>query len=191
MAEQDGHDVENGQLRIEPLDERHLLALRGFVNGLSDLDLTFIKEDLDEVTLLSWVRGQARGKRWVATSADTGDAILALVALVPKVGWSAHVGELRVVVLPHQRGRGVGTALTQHATQQAMELGISKLVIEVVAGQEPAIGLFSALGFTPEALLTGYIRDRSGQVQDLAVLAHDVDDNWSAMAVVGVEDDIG
>ena len=110
---------------------------------------------------------------------------------MPKVGWSAHVGELRVVVLPDRRGLGVGTALTQHATQQAVEMGITKLVIEVVAGQQSAIGLFSALGFTPEALLTGYIRDRSGQVQDLAVLAHDVDDNWSGMAAVGVEDDIG
>jgi ribosomal protein S18 acetylase RimI-like enzyme len=191
MAEQEAQQPHNGLLHIEPLAEQHLLALRGFVNGLSDFDLTFIKEDLDEATLLSWVRGQARGKRWVAKSADTGDAILGLVALVPKVGWSTHVGELRVVVLPERRGLGVGTALTRQATQQAVEMGIAKLVVEVVAGQEPAIGLFRALGFVPEALLTGYIRDRSGQVQDLAVLAHDVDDNWSGMAAVGVEDAVG
>ena len=106
------------------------------------------------------------------------------------MGWSGHVGELRLVVLPEWRGRGVGTQLTRHATRQSLEMGITKLVVEVVAAQESAINMFQELGFTPEALLTDYIRDRSGQLQDLAVLAHDVDESWSGMAVVGVEDAI-
>ena len=60
----------------------------------------------------------------------------------------------------------------------------------MVADQQPAIGLFTVLGFRPEALLTNYVRDRSGDLHDLLVLAHDVEDVQSAMATTGILDEL-
>jgi len=50
--------------------------------------------------------------------------------------------------------------------------------------------MFRALGFDPEALLADHVRDRSGQLRDLMVLAHSVDDQWASMVTAGVVDDI-
>jgi len=71
-----------------------------------------------------------------------------------------------------------------------LEAGLTKVVVEVVADQEPAIGLFTRLGFKPEALLCNHVRDRSGELHDLLVLAHDVEDVESVMATTGITDEL-
>ena len=58
------------------------------------------------------------------------------MAVVPLQGWSSHVGEVRVIVDPDSRGRGIGRALAQHAVLEALNLGLTKMVVEVVADQE-------------------------------------------------------
>ena len=92
------------------------------------------------------------GSRWLAV---TGPEVLGYVAVMPGQAWSSHVGEIRLIVDPEHRGEGVGTALARHAIIAGFRSGLSKLVVEVLAGQEYTITMFRALGFDPEALLKG------------------------------------
>ena len=78
--------------------------------------------------------------------------------------------------------------LAEHALRTAVEVGLTKLVVEVVAVQEGTVALFNELGFRGEALLTDHIRDGHGELQDLVVLAHDVNAAAMALDTVGVED---
>jgi RimJ/RimL family protein N-acetyltransferase len=71
---------------------------------------------------------------------------------------------------------------------EALELGVAKLVVEVIADQEALIAMFVVLGFEPEALLIDHVRDRSGELRDLLVLAHSVQDQWASMAAAGIVD---
>jgi RimJ/RimL family protein N-acetyltransferase len=73
---------------------------------------------------------------------------------------------------------------------EALELGLDKMVVEVIAVQEPTIAMFRSLGFEPEALLTDHVRDRNGDLRDLMVLSHSVQEQWSAMIMAGVADDV-
>jgi ribosomal protein S18 acetylase RimI-like enzyme len=174
---------------IVDLREDHLPALRTFLDALPDGDVTFIKEDVrNPDTAASWARPGARGRWWVATEDD--GAVLGLVSISPLLGWSAHVGDLRLVVDPERRGRGVGASLARHALRQALEAGLQKVVVEVVAEQEGAIRMFTDLGFRGEALLTDHIRDRAGELQDLLVLAHAAGEEWSTISTLGVEEDV-
>ncbi len=173
-------------MNLVELDTPHLAALQTFFDGLPERDLTFVREDVrDPDVLHSWVRTPRGGRRWIALD---GDEVIGFVALLPLVGWSNHVGELRLVVAASRRGQGVGTRLAQRALHTAPSMGLVKVVVEVVAEQEGTIAMFTALGFDGEALLRDHIRDRTGRLQDLVVLAHMVDETWSAMAVSGVEE---
>jgi ribosomal protein S18 acetylase RimI-like enzyme len=80
--------------------------------------------------------------------------------------------------------------MARHALREAVGMGLTKLVVEVVAEQEGAVRMFDDLGFRGEALLSSYIRDRSGQLRDLLVLAHDVSEEWSAIASLGIPDEL-
>jgi L-amino acid N-acyltransferase YncA len=176
-------------MTVEPLAPAHLPALRRFLDALPDGDVTFIKEDVrDPAVAETWVSAPGALRVWVAV--DDGD-VAGIVSIHPLVGWSSHVGELRLVVDPARRGRGVGRALAAHALRAAVAAGLRKVVVEVVAEQEGAVRMFGDLGFRGEALLRDHIRDRSGELRDLVVLAHDVAEEWSSMASVGVEDELG
>ena len=108
--------------------------------------------------------------------------------MVPLHGWSSHVGEIRLVVDPEHRGRGIGRALARRAVLDALDLSLAKLVVEVIADQESLIGMLRGLGFEPEALLTDHVRDRSGEPRDLIVLAHSVDSQFASIATTGIVD---
>lgn len=173
---------------IEELGPDRCDALLRFFGALPEGDLTFIREEVhDPETVRSWASGPGAGGRWVSVE---GDEVTGYVAVRPLPGWSDHVGEVRLVVAPSRRGAGLGRELARHALVQAVESGLSKLVVEVVAEQGAALALFTELGFTGEALLTDHIRDRNGQLRDLMVLAHHVRDTWAGMDTVGVADEL-
>ena len=172
---------------IRALGAGDLDALQAFFARVPEGDRTFFKEDVtDREAVASWTT-DARSRRLVARD---DDAVVGYVAVIPGVGWSSHVGELRVVVDPETRGRGLGRALARQGLLAALDLGLRKVVVEVVADQQPAIGMFQALGFEAEALLKDHVCDRAGTLRDLIVLAHAVDATWSAMATAGIEDEL-
>jgi ribosomal protein S18 acetylase RimI-like enzyme len=165
--------------RIERADRA---ALERFLAAIPDADRTFLKEDVaDPEVIAAWARpGEAR-----SIAVDDGE-VAGYVAVIPLHGWSSHVGELRLVVAPDRRGQGVGRLLARHAVVEALELGLAKLVVEVIADQEALVSMFRALGFEPEALLTDHVRVRSGELRDLLVLAHSVEQQWASMSMAGI-----
>jgi ribosomal protein S18 acetylase RimI-like enzyme len=185
-------------VQIVELGPEHCDALLGFFTDLPAGDRTFIKEDVtDPAVVRSWVGADAGGRRWIALATDGDDAaavdapVVGYLAVRRLAGWSDHVGEVRLVISPRRRGTGLGRRLARHALTHAVDDGLSKLVVEVVAEQSAAVALFSGLGFSGEALLEDHIRDRNGELRDLMVLAHHVGETWSGMATVGVAEDLG
>jgi ribosomal protein S18 acetylase RimI-like enzyme len=173
-------------MEIKPLEPADREALERFLARVPEGDRTFFKEDVEAPEVVdAWTRpGPAR-----ALAVEDGD-VVGYVAVVPLHGWSSHVGEVRVIVDPEHRGRGIGRALARRAVMEAVELDLSKMVVEVVADQEPTIAMFRSLGFDPEALLTDHVRDQSGSLRDLMVLAHSVEEQWSSMVVAGIADEL-
>lgn len=162
-----------------------LEALLTFFASIPADELTFLKEEsLDGATVGSWLR-DTRIRRSVAC---IDDAVVGVVSVVPLIGWSDHVGEIRLVVSPNRRRSGIGRALARWALVAAIESGLQKLMVEVVAEQEGAVAMFQSLGFQAEALLRDHIRARDGQTRDLILLAHPVVEQWEAMAAIGIED---
>ena len=159
-------------------------ALVRFFARIPEADRTFLKEDVDDPAVVTaWARpGTAR-----VVALDAGE-VVGSVAVLPLHGWSSHVGEVRLVVDPEHRGQGLGRALARHAVHDAVELGLAKLVVEVIADQEALIAMFRTLGFEPEALLSDHVRDRNGQIRDLLVLANDVESQFAAMTTAGITD---
>jgi GNAT superfamily N-acetyltransferase len=169
-------------------DQSDVDALLAFFERIPEAERTFFKEPvLDRATVEGWLIG-GRGRRGLAC-ADGG--VSGYVAVIPLGGWSDHVGEVRLVVDPDRRGQGLGRALARWALLQALELGLRKLVVEVVADQDSAVAMFSGLGFRAEGLLRDHVRDRDGELRDLVLLAHPVDDQWSAMSTAGIDDALG
>jgi ribosomal protein S18 acetylase RimI-like enzyme len=170
-------------MTIRAITQSDIDSVAEFFGTLSERDLTFIREDVtDRAAIAALADDQLR---WIDSD---GSAIAGYVAIERLPGWSSHVGELRLVVDPQRRGSGVGRLLAQHALTQAFQQGIRRVVVELAVDQEGAVAMFWSLGFVGEALLRDHIRDRDGNLRDLLVLAHNVDENWSTIEGVGLAD---
>jgi RimJ/RimL family protein N-acetyltransferase len=156
-------------------------ALKDLFARVPEGDRTFFREDVLDA---GW-HPSPGDCRWIACS---GQDVVGSLVIRPGTAWSSHVGDLRIVVDPTRRRQGVGRGLARLALVEGVSLGLTKLSVEMVATQEPTIAMFSVLGFEPEALLKAHVRDGSGEVHDLLVMSHFVDDTWSTLTTTGIAD---
>jgi L-amino acid N-acyltransferase YncA len=169
-------------MEIRQFDVADVDALRAFSARLPEEDRNFFKENVEDPGVFEQWRSDSRTRRLVVSE---NEDIIGYAGVVPLSGWSRHVAELREIVAADCRRRGVGRALARAALRQAWEMECRKIVVEVVSEQDATIAMFQMLGFEPEALLREHVRDRDGELRDLLVLAHHVDDNWRAWETVG------
>jgi ribosomal protein S18 acetylase RimI-like enzyme len=126
---------------------------------------------IHDVVVASWTRATP-AKRIAAVD---GDEIVGLLTVDPQHGWMDHVGQIRVVVQPSARGHGVGRTLIERGIELAASMGLSKLSADIMATNEPGVAMFERNGFHREAILTRHVRDGDGQLQDLVVLAYELE----------------
>lgn len=78
------------------------------------------------------------------------------VVFVARRGWTARVAAMGVV--PACRGRGLGHRLLQEIMSDLRDRGDRRLVLEVIETNEPAVRLYTSLGFRVQRRLVGYRR---------------------------------
>ncbi len=61
-----------------------------------------------------------------------------------------------IAVSPKRRGKGYGRKLLEHLIQDARDLGVGHMTLEVRRSNAPAIALYKAFGFTVEGVRENY-----------------------------------
>ena len=169
-------------------DEADVLA---FAGTLPTHDLLFLRRDITEPRVLAaWVSQLETGEitSLLARDAETGRILGCTAVVTDALGWSAHVGELRVLVAPDGKDRGLGRQLIQESFLIALNLGLEKLTAQMTPDQTGAINVFEEMGFTAEALLKDHVQDREGEKHDIVILCHDVQGFQSQMQAYGLTD---
>jgi L-amino acid N-acyltransferase YncA len=153
----------------------HAAALSTFVGSLPAHDLLFLRRDISHPKVIAaWMEAIREGRVTSLVAHQERELVGCTAIVTQDLSWSRHVGELRVLVGPALRGKGLGRQLIQESFAQALELGLDKLCVQMTVDQRAAIGVFEELGFRAEALLKNHVKDRDGKSHDLALLSHDV-----------------
>lgn len=153
-------------------DKDELLA---FFRRLPPEDRQFLKDDVTRAEIIeTWAR-ELNYDRVLPILAEfegriVGDATLHRQAF----GWMRHVGEIRVVTDPYLRRRGLATAMAREIFYLALQVGLDKMVAEMVGGQVAAIKVFGKLGFQQEARLANHVVDLQGRKHDLVIMTTDI-----------------
>lgn len=151
------------------------LAVENFINKLPVHDLLFLDRDIREPKVLAaWRRAIERGAVHSLVAIAEGEIVATTAVIRDPLSWSAHVADVRLLVLPESRGKGVGRALLRASIQHAIIQGATKLTARMTPDQRGAITLFEESGFRGEALLRDQVRDTKGDLHDIAVLSLDV-----------------
>jgi RimJ/RimL family protein N-acetyltransferase len=162
--------------RFEAKDQAAMLA---FAESVPEHDLLFLGRDLRHPRVIAaWIDAIQEG--WIDSlvaedpSVEGGQFVGTAALVRDPLGWSAHVGEVRLLVAPSKRGAGLGRDLLEGIYSIALERKVEKLTAQMTPDQIGSVMLFESLGFRAEALLKDHVRNRAGQPYDLAILSHDV-----------------
>ena len=85
---------------------------------------------------------------------------------------SDHVGDIHLSVSVGWRRSGVGTALARAIIDAAQDLGVAKVIVEVMEEQGAGRAIFERLGFAVEGVLRRHMRAHDGQPHTLLILAY-------------------
>ena len=184
-------ELAGGTLELAPLDAADRDQAFAFASTLSDQDLLFLSRDIREPKVLdAWLR-QIEAGEIVSLAAKLDGVVVGTTAIViDKLSFSAHVGELRVLVGGGARDIGLGRKLIQEAFLMGMDLGLEKLTARMTIDQDGAMKVFEELGFRQEALFQDHVKDSDGNKHDLVIMSQDVDRFISHMQAYGL-DEIG
>jgi GNAT superfamily N-acetyltransferase len=176
-------------VEICPMTAANAGAFGRFIQGMPEHDLLFVRRDIRHPKVIAAWMDALEHRRFVSLAAWEDDAIVGCAAIVvDSLSWSPQVGELRLLVAPTWRGRGLGRALIQESFAVALGLGLEKLTAQMTVDQHAAIALFEELGFRAEAVLRNHVKDREGNAHDMALLSHDVAEVQARMHTYGVQE---
>lgn len=175
--------------RIRRFDAADRNAMLAFAGTLPEHDLMFLGRDLRHPRVVeAWLA--AIGEGWIdSLVAEAGDGtLLGTAALVrDPLGWSGHVGEVRLLVDPKRRGAGLGRDLLEGVFAIAGERALTKLSARMTPDQAGSVALFESLGFRGEALLRDEVRDAHGRLHDLVILSLDIGRAQAHGAALGLD----
>jgi L-amino acid N-acyltransferase YncA len=169
-------------IHVRPMELKDGPAVLAFFRALPEEDRLFLRDDVTRPEWLDRFVRKIDYNSMVPLVALLGSKVVANAALYrPLHGWSTHVGEIRVAVAREMQGKGLGTILVRELVRIATNAGLEKMVAAVVDNQQGARRAFEKLGFQPEAVLKGHVKDVHGSRRDLVILANDVSHIWEAM----------
>ena len=161
----DGHKI---SLRLmAPGDEQAILE---FARSLPADDLLFLRRDITQAAAVAeWMREIGEGRTYTVLGFD-GDQLLGEGDLhYSAADWTRHLGEIRLLLSPDARGRGLGRVLAEEIYAIAQLLELQLLTARMVLDQAAAQSVFRRLGFQREAVLWDYVIDADGETHDLLI----------------------
>lgn len=157
-----------------PGDRDPMLA---FTGALPEQDLLFLRYDITKPEVVDkWLRNIERGRTLTVLALEGATVIGYCSIHHSAILWTRHLGEVRLLVAPAFRGKGIGQALAERAFALVRGLTLTKLAAQMMSSQRSSQNLFHRLGFIPEALLHDWVIDRNGRTHDLILMSREIDD---------------
>ncbi len=184
-------EIKTGTVELKQLTDPTAPELTAFAETLSDQDLLFLSRDLREPKVLeAWKRDIDAGNIFSVQAAMDGKILGTTAVMLDKQSWSAHVGELRILVAPEARETGLGRILIQESFLMGLDLRLEKLTVRMMLDQAGAINVFEEMGFKKEAMLLDHVKDSEGKKHDLLMMSHDVMSFDRLRQAYGIDQDL-
>ena len=168
--------LEDGtRIIIRPLIAQDEAALVDFFKAMPEEDLLYLRDDVKNPQVIKrWCQGLDY-ETTLPLIAEIEGKIVGDATLHQEMrGWKSHIGNVRVVIHPQHRGKGVGRQLMGELIQVALDIGLVKLDAEFTAEQTRQIAIFERLGFVNMAVLPQHVKDVKGESHDLVIMVYDL-----------------
>jgi len=156
---------------LRPLLKGDEEALVKYFQTLPPEDRLCLKEDVtDPKVIENWIYELNYDDVLPLIALHNGQIVGDATLHFSPIGWTRHLGDLRLTTSTQYRVRGLGTILVQNLIDIAAHLDLEQLSVEIPPVLDKAFYLFEKLGFKEVAQLKGFVRDLEGTESDLVLM---------------------
>ncbi|MFP4037003.1 MAG: N-acetyltransferase family protein [Desulfobacteraceae bacterium] len=157
---------------LRPLGPEDGPLLRRMLERLTEEDLWFL--GLGEPVpgfVEKWVNEAGKDRLFTVCAVLEGEMVAAAALIRERPGAEGHVGRIQTSVIPAYREKKLGTWMLFDLINAAMSMGLERLIMRMVEGRDASLmRAMEKLGFTREAVLKDFIKDRAGNYRDLVLM---------------------
>lgn len=160
---------------LRPLLKTDEAALVEYFRSLPPEDRLCLKDDVtDPEVIENWIYELNYDNLLPLIALHNGDIVGDATLHFSPIGWTRHLGEVRLTTSTQYRVRGLGTILIQNLIDIAIRLGLEQLSAEIPPVLDKAFYLFEKVGFKDVAHLAGFVKDLEGAESDLVLMVKDL-----------------
>jgi L-amino acid N-acyltransferase YncA len=160
---------------LRPLLKADQAALVEYFRNLPPEDRLCLKDDVtDPKVIENWIYELNYDNLLPLIALNNGDVVGDATLHFSPIGWTRHLGEVRLTTSTQYRVRGLGTILIQNLIDIATRLGLEQLSAEIPPVLDKAFYLFEKMGFKDVAHLAGFVKDLEGDESDLVLMVKDL-----------------
>ncbi len=162
-------------ITLRPLMKEDEAALLAYFQSLPPGDRLCLKEDVtDPKVIENWVSELDYDNILPLIALHNGQIVGDATLHFSPIGWTRHLGEVRLTTSTQYRVRGLGTVLIQHLIDIATRLGLEQLSAEIPPVLDKAVYLFEKMGCKDMAHLPGFVKDLEGEESYLVLMVKDL-----------------
>lgn len=160
---------------IEPVD---IEALYKFFSRIPKSDLLIYKDDVTKwENVENWFTSSNYRKVFQLV-ALAKDEVVAKGSLHSEGLFWSHAVELKLIVVPNYRGKGLGSQLFNILLYEGLKRHFQKIIVRYIPDNISFTKILDHYGFKPETVLSCYVKDElSGITKDLVIASFSLE-NW-------------
>jgi RimJ/RimL family protein N-acetyltransferase len=162
---------------LRPAEREDLEGLFNFFSRIPKSDLLIYKDDVTKwETVESWFTNPKYNKI-LQLIALKNDDIIAKGTLHQEGLYWHHAVEIKLVVEPEYRSRGLGSTMFKILLAEGLLRKFEKIIVRFTPDNRNFMRILEHYGFKPEAALRCYIDDEEGKgLKDLIIASYSIED---------------
>ena len=168
------------QVVVRPMTPDDCRGLHAFFSTISEEERFFLKEDVCSPTVIqAWADHLDYDRALPLLALIDGKVVGDAVLVRHRGGYRSHGAEIRVVVAPELRGKGLGLAMLRELVEIAWDAELEQVDFELVDGvQDDAVRAVQFLGGVKTGQITDAVRDSRGDLHDIVFMRLPLGNYW-------------
>jgi L-amino acid N-acyltransferase YncA len=170
--------IDKTRVTIRPVEPVDVEGLYKFFSKITRLDLLVYKDDVTKwENVEGWFAASNYGKAFQLIVLSK-DKIVAKGSLHSEGLYWSHAAELKLIVDPNYRRKGLGSKLFNILLYEGLKRHFEKIIVRYISDNISFTKILNRYGFKPETVLSCYVKDELSSItKDLVIASYDIK-NW-------------
>ena len=170
--------IDKTKVITRPIEPGDVEGLYNFFSRIPKSDLLIYKDDVTKwENVESWF-ASSNNKKVFQLVALAKDNIVAKGSLHSEGLFWSHATELKLIVDPDYRGKGLGSQLFNILLYEGLKHHFQKIIVRYIPDNISFMKILNHYGFKPETVLSCYVKDKSSSITKDMVIASFSLENW-------------